>query len=241
MALPAFKLTDPKALRGYAHPLRMALIGLLRNQGPMTATRAAELLGESVPSCSFHLRQLAKYGLAERAPGADARERPWRATALTTSWDDDSDDPQVRAATDELSAAQLALYVRRAEEYVARRPEEPAVWRAVTGFGDWTVYVTPEEMAELNERIEAALSEYDDRVTDPSRRPAGARRVSVMRLAVLPPEIAGTGPSGAAGTGPADGAGPTGPTDDAGPADGAGPTGGAGAASADPAGDADER
>ena len=82
MSLPEVKLSDPKALRGYAHPLRMALIGLLRQQGPMTATQAAERLGESVPNCSFHLRQLAKYGLAERAPGADARERPWRATAL---------------------------------------------------------------------------------------------------------------------------------------------------------------
>ncbi|MGK5737929.1 helix-turn-helix domain-containing protein [Micromonospora sp. URMC 103] len=191
MTLPRVKLTDPKALRGYAHPLRLSLIGLLRRQGPMTATRAAEALDESVASCSFHLRQLAKYGLAERAPAADGRERPWRATALATSWDDDSDDPQVRSATDDLHRAQLALYTRQAEESLARRPEEPAAWRAVTGFGDWPLYVTAEEMAELTARIDAVLSTYDDRVADPSRRPADARRVTFVRLAVLSPTPGG--------------------------------------------------
>jgi DNA-binding transcriptional ArsR family regulator len=158
MSLPEVKLSDPKALRGYAHPLRMALIGLLRQQGPMTATQAAERLGESVPNCSFHLRQLAKYGLAERAPGADARERPWRATALNTSWDDASDDPQTRAAVDELSAVQLALYVRKAEEFLARRAEESTAWRVVTGFADRPVYVTVDEMAALKARIDALFT-----------------------------------------------------------------------------------
>src|SRR5580704_4658774 len=63
------RLTDAKALRAYAHPVRMALVGLLRTEGPLTATRAAELLGESSGTCSFHLRQLAKYGLVEAAGG----------------------------------------------------------------------------------------------------------------------------------------------------------------------------
>ncbi|WP_433389334.1 winged helix-turn-helix domain-containing protein [Micromonospora sp. KLBMP9576] len=195
MPLPEVKLSDPKALRGYAHPLRMALIGLLRQQGPMTATQAAERLGETVPNCSFHLRQLAKYGLAERAPGADARERPWRATALNTSWDDASDDPQTRAAVDQLGAAQLALYVRKAEDFLARRADEPTAWRAVTGFGDRQVYVTADEMAELRARIDGLLAEYDDRIVDPTKRPAGSRKVSLIRLAVPadPPPAAATG------------------------------------------------
>ncbi|MDT0528136.1 helix-turn-helix domain-containing protein [Micromonospora sp. DSM 115977] len=209
MSLPEVKLSDPKALRGYAHPLRMALIGLLRQQGPMTATQAAERLGESVPNCSFHLRQLAKYGLAERAPGADARERPWRATALNTSWDDVSDDPQTRAAVDELSAVQLALYVRKAEEFLARRAEESTAWRAVTGFSDRPVHVTADEMAELATRIDALLAEYDDRITDPTRRPAGSRKVSIMHLAVLadPPPTDATDPPTTTANAAATGAG----------------------------------
>ncbi|WP_405114361.1 helix-turn-helix domain-containing protein [Micromonospora sp. NBC_01405] len=185
MTLPRVKLSDPVALRGYAHPLRMALIGLLRREGPMTATRAAERLGENVPNCSFHLRQLAKYGLAERAPAGDARERPWRATALVTSWDDSSDDPQMRAATDTLNATQLALYARQAEEFLARRADEPTRWRAVTGFSDTSLYVTADELAALTERMDALLAEYDGRTADPSSRPADARRVALVQLALL--------------------------------------------------------
>ncbi|NBE82784.1 helix-turn-helix domain-containing protein [Micromonospora rubida] len=185
MTLPRVKLSDPVALRGYAHPLRMALVGLLRREGPMTATRAAERLGENVPNCSFHLRQLAKYGLAERAPASDARERPWRATALATSWEDASDDPQVRAATDTLNATQLALYTRQAEEFLARRADEPTRWRAITGFSDASLYVTADELAALTERMDALLAEYDGRTADPSSRPADARRVALVQLALL--------------------------------------------------------
>ncbi|MFV2113974.1 winged helix-turn-helix domain-containing protein [Micromonospora sp. LOL_025] len=212
MSLPEVKLSDAKALRGYAHPLRMALIGLLRQHGPLTATQTAERLGESVPNCSFHLRQLAKYGLAERVPGADARERPWRATAHNTSWDDASDDPQVRAATDALSATQLALYTRRAEEFLARRADEPVAWRAVTGFADRPLYVTADEMGRLTERIEALLAEYDDRVTDPTKRPADSRKVTLVQLAVLtdPPPAEPTAEPHAETA--STHAGPTGPT-----------------------------
>src|ERR1035437_6622354 len=78
------RLTDPRALRAYAHPVRMALVGLLRTEGPLTATRAAGLLGEASGTCSFHLRQLAKYGLVEEAGGGPGREKPWRATAAPT-------------------------------------------------------------------------------------------------------------------------------------------------------------
>jgi predicted ArsR family transcriptional regulator len=184
MTLPELRLTDPRALRGYAHPLRMALVGLLRREGPLTATRAAERLGESVPSCSFHLRQLAKYGLAERVEGADARERPWRATAMVTSWDNAPDDPGMRAATDQLNATMLDHYLRRAQAFLARRAAEPPEWLAVTGFGDTLVHVTAEELAELIRRIDAVVAEYDERLTDPAKRPDGSRAIGLIQFLV---------------------------------------------------------
>ena len=187
MTLPEVKLTDPRMLRGYAHPLRMALMGLLRREGPLTATRAAERLNESVPSCSFHLRQLAKYGLAERAEGADARERPWRATAWSTSWDDVSDDPATQAAADQLNAVILDGYMKRAQTFLARRGNEPPEWRAVTGFDDALVYLTAPELAELTRKIDALVAEFDQRVTEPSSRPEGARGISLIRMAMTTP------------------------------------------------------
>ncbi|GID96350.1 helix-turn-helix domain-containing protein [Amorphoplanes digitatis] len=178
------RLDDPRALRAYAHPLRLSLIGMLRRNGPMTATQCAAALDENVPNCSFHLRQLAKYGLAERAPAADGRERPWQATANSTSWTDDSDDPETRMAADQLNAAILRQYVRRAEAYLAVRGEESAEWRAAAGFGDDMIYVTAEQLVDLAGRVEALLAPYRDR----AGRAAGSRPVTIVQLAIPTPE-----------------------------------------------------
>src|SRR5690349_5424823 len=115
------RLTDPRALRAYAHPTRMALMALLRRDGPQTATRAASAIGESVASCSFHLRQMAKYGLVEEAGGGRGREKPWRATALFTSWDTAAADP---AAAQAAGAPPRPVGERYAAP-AARRPEAP--------------------------------------------------------------------------------------------------------------------
>ncbi|GIM90906.1 helix-turn-helix domain-containing protein [Paractinoplanes toevensis] len=171
------RLGDARSLRAYAHPLRMRLIGLLRGEGPMTATQAAARLGETVPNCSFHLRQLAKYGLAERAPGADQRERPWQATAQYTSWDDDSDDPAVKAATDQLNSVLLGQYVERAQQYLAIRGDEPVEWRTAGGFSDALLHVTADELREITQRIDDLLAPYT------AHRP-GTRPVHLIQMAL---------------------------------------------------------
>ncbi|MFI5933390.1 winged helix-turn-helix domain-containing protein [Actinoplanes sp. NPDC051494] len=178
------RLDDPRALRAYAHPLRLSLIGMLRRNGPMTATQCAAALDENVPNCSFHLRQLAKYGLAERAPAADGRERPWQATASSTSWTDDSDDPETRVATDQLNTAIFRHYIRRTEAYLAIRGDEPAEWRNAAGFSDEMIYVTAEQLVALNEQVEALLEPFRDR----SARAEGSRPVAVVQMAIPTPE-----------------------------------------------------
>src|SRR5277367_6042423 len=55
-----------------------ALLGLLAGRATLTATEAARELGESSGACSFHLRQLARYGQVEEAPAGRGRSRPWR-------------------------------------------------------------------------------------------------------------------------------------------------------------------
>ena len=180
----SIKLTDPRTLRAYAHPLRMRLIGLLRTEGAMTATQAAARLDDNVPNCSFHLRQLAKYGLAERAPGADGRERPWRATTQYTDWDDDSDDPAMKAAADQLNSVLLGTFVQRAQDYLATRGDEPVAWRAAGGFGDALLHVTAAELRDFVEQVDALAARYDDRLTDPARRPPGSRPVHFIQMAL---------------------------------------------------------
>lgn len=76
------KLTDVRMLRGIAHPMRNRILEEMSAGGPMRAADVAERLGIPANQASFHLRQLAKYGLVEEAPelARDGRDRVWRAS-----------------------------------------------------------------------------------------------------------------------------------------------------------------
>src|SRR5580698_10256418 len=69
------QLTDSRTLRALTHRVRIALIEALLLGGAMTATEVGEQIGESSTTCSFHLRQLAKYGFVEEAGGGKGRSR----------------------------------------------------------------------------------------------------------------------------------------------------------------------
>jgi predicted transcriptional regulator len=177
------RLTDPRALRAYAHPVRMKLVGLLRTEGPLTATRAAELLGESSGTCSFHLRQLAKYGLVEEAGGGTGRQKPWRATTTTTSWDAIGDTPEVAAAASMLDTAMVEEYFEQVMRWLEARPSEPTEWQESFLFGDQILYVTAEELAELGRQVRDLVGAYFERQVKPELRPPGSRQVSYLHLA----------------------------------------------------------
>ena len=74
------KMTDVRMLRGIAHPMRNRILEEMSAGGPMRAADVAHRLGIPANQASFHLRQLAKYGLVEEAPelARDGRDRVWR-------------------------------------------------------------------------------------------------------------------------------------------------------------------
>jgi DNA-binding transcriptional ArsR family regulator len=184
------RLTDPRALRAMAHPTRLSLLGLLRREGPLTATQAGELIGESSASCSFHLRQLAKYGLVEEAGGGKGRERPWRATTLFTSWPDVAEGPEAAAASSLLSSVIAERYFEALMRWLDAKPDETEQWQHAAHFGDTMLYVTPEELADLAAETQAMMDRFLDRVEHPELRPPGARRVSYLHLA-FPGDLSG--------------------------------------------------
>ena len=186
------RLTDPRALRALAHPIRLSLVGLLRREGPLTATRAGQLLGESSASCSFHLRQLAKYGLVEEAGGGTGRERPWQATTMFTAWPDVAENPELAAAADLLGGVLAERYFENLMRWLEAKPGEPQDWQRAAHFGDTMLYVTAQELAELAEQEQALMDRFLDRLTRPERRPPGARRVTYLHLA-FPGDLSGAG------------------------------------------------
>jgi predicted ArsR family transcriptional regulator len=180
--LSNMELSDPRALRAYAHPIRLKLVGLLRRSGPLTATQAGEKIGESAASCSFHLRQLAKYGLVEEAGGGKGRERPWRATAISTEWAAGGPDPATAEAGAMLSRVVVEHYFQQAIEWLDRRGGESAEWAEKAVVADHAVYLTADELAEIGEKARALLDPYLERNEDPAARPDGARPVTYIQL-----------------------------------------------------------
>jgi DNA-binding transcriptional ArsR family regulator len=176
-------LTDPRALRAMAHPTRLELIGLLRRGGPLTATQAAERIGESPASCSFHLRQLAKYGLVEEAGGGRGRERPWRATAISTEWPVLAESAETRAAGEMLSRVVVERYFESAIEWLERQSGEPPEWAEAALIGDVLVHMTVEELRGVEARIRELFEPFLDRLELGPPPAEGTRAVSVVTLA----------------------------------------------------------
>lgn len=184
------RLTDPRALRAMAHPIRLSLIAVLRREGPLTATQAGDLINESSASCSFHLRQLAKYGLVEEAGGGKGRERPWRATTMFTSWPDVAGTPETAAASGLLNTVIAERWFESVMRWLEAKPGEPAEWQHAAHFGDTMLYLTSGELTGLAGEIQALLDRYLDRLENPELRPPGARRVTFLHLA-FPGDISG--------------------------------------------------
>ena len=177
------EVTDPKAMRALAHPVRMALLEELIHAGTLTATEAGERVGESPANASFHLRQLAKYGLVEEAPGGRGRERPWRATARFTSWSGVGAGPEMEAADQVLSSLVADRYREQFVGWLTERSQQPLEWQQAASYGDLAVYVTAEELERVGEQMRAVLEPFLARLDDAAARPEGSRLVTVIQLA----------------------------------------------------------
>ena len=176
-------ILDAAALKALAHPLRWSLIEVLAVQGTATAARCAELLDESQATCSFHLRQLGRYGLAEQAPSASRRERPWRLRSVRQSW---STEPTGEVARDDAAKALDAVFVDRETERIRRwsrtSAAAPAQWRKAASMTGVLTWLTPDELADYNAQMQALAEKYVARIEHPERRPAEARPVRLFSV-----------------------------------------------------------
>jgi DNA-binding transcriptional ArsR family regulator len=186
---PGFrKLTDPRTMRALAHPTRISLLELMAREGSVTVTRASEVLGESTASTSYHLRQLAKYGYIEPAGGGHGRERPWKRATRGQSYTEVGD-PATSAAAETLTSVIVERHIRNIARWLDARRREPAEWRRVAGFSDRLLYLTPEELGELDRKVWELVEGfgYGDRLDDPSSRPPDSRAISLVMFAIPTP------------------------------------------------------
>ncbi|HEY5353312.1 MAG TPA: helix-turn-helix domain-containing protein [Streptosporangiaceae bacterium] len=185
------ELTDSRTLRALTHPVRIALIEALLLGGAMTATEVGERISESPTTCSFHLRQLAKYGFVEEAGGGKGRARPWRLTSIGMQFATAHDDPETEVAAGALVRMLRERQFGRYRTWLETNRTFPREWRDAAGSSESIIYLTAGELEELNQEVLALLlPRFRERLTDPARRPPGAVPVEILMLAYpisLPP------------------------------------------------------
>ncbi len=181
-ATPTLRQLDARSLRGLAHPLRLRLLERLRHDGPATASRLADRLGESSGATSYHLRQLASYGfVAEETGRGTARERWWRAVNEGIQVSDPEtflghDDPAVRGALDLMLHEIASIHTSELSTWLGSMHTWSQEWRRRGDISDYTLWLTPEIAGELDERLREVIDDYRDRV------PADAAGAASVRL-----------------------------------------------------------
>ncbi len=157
------QLTDPRALRALAHPLRLALLNHLMAFGPQTASQCAEVVGSTASNCSYHLRSLARYGLVESVEPDDGRERPWRTTATGLQFGA-SDEPGyaygAESAERTLIEKQIDDEAELTRRAIAQRQELPPEWRDASMLSGYALRMTPGELRELGEKLDALIRPF---------------------------------------------------------------------------------
>ena len=153
-------------LRALAHPIRFRILEVLR-EGPANSTVLARRLDESSGATSYHLRQLARFGLIEEDEAAGSgRERWWRRREPMLLIDTAADDAEHLA---EHTAVRATLFERddeavralAANEHLLReRPD--TLWT-----GSWRVTATPAEIRRLAQQVFVAVDALRETRVEP--------------------------------------------------------------------------
>ena len=179
-------VTDVRTLRAIVHPLRIKLLTLLRLDGPATATELARRTAESSGATSYHLRQLERFGYVEDDGPQTGRERRWRATSRSTSWDagDFAEDAEGRAVSDALERRQVQRAVDQFERWMARRDGMDLAWLHAATLGDAALRLTPSQTKALTDELYSVLRRF--RTDAPPPEADETSELVVAHLQVFP-------------------------------------------------------
>jgi DNA-binding transcriptional ArsR family regulator len=159
-------VTDVRALRALANPIRYRLFGHLMALGAQTASECAAAVGATPSNCSYHLRELARYGLVERAPtpaDGDGRDRPWQPTATGFRYGPDDDDPATPA---ELAVNRRLVHggidheAALTHAAIDAHDGQPIDWRRAETLSTFGLLVTAAELTALTTAIDAILRPF---------------------------------------------------------------------------------
>jgi len=161
---PRPELHDPRVLRAIAHPVRNRILTEMDAHGPLRAADVARLLGIPANQASFHLRELARFGLVEEDTGAarDKRDRVWRPTQAAgydISLGEIEKEPGGKAASAVFRRTRAA-WTHRLVEDAYGEDRSPGVHRAVS---EQAVRLTKTEAREMTEELIGVVDRWRER------------------------------------------------------------------------------
>lgn len=177
------EVTDARALRALAHPLRQRLMIRLAEGGPATSAMLAQETGEDRGALSYHLRLLARYGFIEVA-AEQGRRKFWRVIPQ---------DLRIPESTELGPGAALAAEQGGRQMLERDLAALARYWRERDSFGAWAqaamishsaLRLTREELASFGEEYIALLKRW---VRPAEQAPPGARPVRALFAAFPAP------------------------------------------------------
>jgi len=183
MAYDPPQMGDPRVLRALAHPTRGRILDELGATGPMRAADLGESLGIPANQASFHLRQLAKYGVIVPAPEAarDKRDRVWKLSSqrgFRLDVQDIEKQPGGRAAMS-VFRQNKAAWAHRLVDEVWSLKRTKNTFNAIV---DQSMKLTRDEAAEFMGEVDEVLARWADKTRGRSRD----RRTYVFYAMVQP-------------------------------------------------------
>jgi predicted ArsR family transcriptional regulator len=183
MAYDPRPMSDPRVLRAIAHPTRGRILDELGASGPMRAADVGDALGIPANQASFHLRQLAKYGVIEPAPEAarDKRDRAWKLRderGFRLDVEDISKQPGGKAAMTVFRHNKAAWAHRLVDEVWSFTKKKDTF----TAIVDQTMKLSKDEAGEFMGEVDDVLARWAKK----TRGRGGGRRTYVFYSMIQP-------------------------------------------------------
>lgn len=176
-------VSDPQMMRALAHPVRLALLEALLREGPLTATKAANLLDESPGNMSWHLQTLAKYGFVEETGTGRGRSRPWRLVSMGYSFSSGEEaSADIASASEALQLSSYEQITARLQQWLSLRHSLGGEWSEAAFQTNVLAYLTVDELAQVGDEIVEIVLRYAERTLDKAKRPEGSMAVNLVAL-----------------------------------------------------------
>jgi DNA-binding transcriptional ArsR family regulator len=162
---------SPAALRALASPLRQEIVDVIDGTGSVTIAELAHHLGRAPDSLYFHLRVLLKTGLVVEA------ERRMVGKSLAAVYDVPQRPMRIdrEAASPKAMDAVVKSILRLSGRDYRRASIAPGVSHEGKGRNHWAArqraWLTPDQLAEFNRRLDAMLDALKEGRPIPGARP----------------------------------------------------------------------